>query len=174
MTETDRLLNQAMLLLAAQPRALFIGQGVAYDGHALFKNFDGVPMSQRVEFPVAEELQLGYCTGLSLMGFLPISIFPRCDFLLRAMDQLVNHLDKLDQMSRGQFRPKVIIRTRVGTRKPLDAGPQHTQDHTEAFRSMLTTVNVRRITQEGEIQPAYRRALERPESSLIIEAFPCS
>jgi pyruvate/2-oxoglutarate/acetoin dehydrogenase E1 component len=126
-------INKAMLMLAEQPNAVFVGQGVRYGGVATYRDLEGVPDKQRIEFPVAEELQLGCCIGLSLQGYLPICIFPRMDFMLRAADQLVNHLDKLAAMSCGQFVPKVIIRTRVGSKTPLDAGPQHTNDHTDAF-----------------------------------------
>lgn len=163
--------NDAMRLLAAQPGALFFGQSVAYTGTAMYSDLEGIPMSQRIEFPVAEELQLGCCTGLSLMGYLPIAIFPRCDFLMRAMDQLVLHLDKLEQMSRGQFKPKVIIRTRVGSKTPLDAGPQHTNDFTNAFRAMLTSVVVSKIEAPGDIMPIYQQAIQTTGSTLIVEAF---
>ena len=56
------------------------------------------------------------------------------------MNQLVNHLDKIQLMS--AYRPKVILRTVVGTKSPLNAGVQHTQNHTQAFISMLQTVLV--------------------------------
>jgi len=167
-----QLLNEAMRMLARQPGALFLGQGVAYPGIATYKDLDGVPMEQRLELPVVEELQCGIMIGLSLQGnCLPIGIYPRCDFLLRAADQLVNHLDKLSLMSRGQFNPKVILRTRVGSKAPLDAGPQHTQDHTEAFRLMLTSVAVCKIARPEEIMPTYEAALSRKGSTLVIEAF---
>lgn len=156
-------------MLAEQPGALFIGQGVSYSGHNMFKHLEGIPDSQRVEFPVAEELQLSACCGLAMEGFLPISIFPRMDFMLRAMDSLVNHLDKIEQMSCGQFKPKVIIRTRVGSKKPLDAGPQHTQNHTEAFRHMLKSVHVVEIQQAEDILSSYRNALKRDHSTLLVE-----
>jgi len=161
--------HRAMNLLAARG-ALFVGQSVRWPGTAMFDSLQGIEMETRIEFPVAEELQLGFCTGLALQGFLVVSIFPRMDFLMRAMDQLVNHLDKLAEMSRGQFNPKVIIRTRVGGKTPLDAGPQHTQDHTRALRMMLTTVKVARVSSEDEVMPTYRRALERPESTVVVEA----
>lgn len=160
-----------MRMLAAQPGAYFIGQGVAADGVATFDSLDGVPMEQRLELPVVEELQMGMGIGLALQGFLPVLIYPRIDFLLRAADQLVNHLDKLEEMSRGQFKPKVIIRTRVGSRAPLDPGPQHRQNHTEAFRHMLTTVQVWEIEYPSDIMPAYEGALSRARSSLVIEAL---
>ena len=116
MSLSDSLLNQAMLMLAAQPKALFLGQNVAYDGNVMFKHLEGVPMEQRLELPVCEELQMGMSTGLALQGILPISIYPRFDFLILALNQLVNHLDKLAYMSRGDYQPKVIIRTKVGSK----------------------------------------------------------
>lgn len=160
-----------MLLLAKQPRAIFLGQNVAYDGTVMYHDFEGIPEDRRIEMPVAEELQLGIAIGLSLKGYLPICVYPRIDFMLRALDQLVNHLDKLEQMSRGQFRPKVIIHTRVASREPLDAGPQHTQDHTNAFRQMLHTVEVVQVWEEAEVLPAYREAIKRERSTLVIESL---
>jgi pyruvate/2-oxoglutarate/acetoin dehydrogenase E1 component len=163
--------NQAMLMLAAQPGALFIGQNVCYDGAWPYQTLDGVPSEQRIEFPVAEELQLGVSTGLALQGFLPVSCFPRIDFLLRAADQLINHLDKLEQMSCGQFKPKVIIRTRVGPKQPLDAGPQHTQDHVQAFKVMLGNVDVLRIVDIDSVMSMYELALRNRRSIIVVEAF---
>lgn len=162
-----------MLALASHRQTLFIGQNVVYSGNVMYSHLEGVPMEQRIELPVAEELQLGMTTGLAIQGFLPISIYPRFDFLMRAMDQLVNHIDKIETMSCGQFKPKVIIRTRVGSKTPLDAGPQHTQDHSEALRLMLTNVVVEKIVEPGDILPVYEAALKRTKSTLVVEALNC-
>ena len=48
---------------------------------------------QLVELPVAEEMQMGMSLGLALDGKVPISIFPRWNFLLCGMNQLVYHID---------------------------------------------------------------------------------
>lgn len=167
LTDTRR---RAMRLLA-DAGAVFVGQGVAADGVATFADFADVPAGQKIEFPVAEDLNVGFALGLSLAGALAVVSLPRFDFLLRAADQIVNHLDKLEALSAGQYVPKVIIRTRVGSRTPLDAGPQHTNDHTEAFRLMLTTVAVRKITSHSDLLPTYRAALDSPRSSLVVEAL---
>ena len=162
--------TDAMTMLSQQPKTLFVGQNVRYDGQAQFDTFAGVPMEQRIEMPVAEDFQLGFCTGLSLQGYLPISFYPRIDFLILACNQLVNHLDKIPLMS--AYRPKVIIRTVVGNTKPLYAGLQHTQDHTDSFRIMLDTVRVDRIRYPHEAMPAYQRALDADDSTIIVED-PC-
>lgn len=158
--------NEAMRMLADDPRTVFVGQSVRYDGAAIYHSLDGVPMDKRIEFPVAENLQLGYCTGLSLTGRLPICIYPRMDFMLLAMDQLVNHLDKLPLYG---WKPKVIIRCRVGQKTPLDAGPQHSQNHTRAFQLMLQNVRCTQVRTPKEVNAAYERALQCDGSYLIVE-----
>ena len=168
---TDQLLTDAMTLLGAQPKAIFLGQNVAYDGNVMFKHFANVPMEQRLELPVTEEMQMGMATGLALQGYLPISMHPRFDFLLLAVNQLVNHLDKLPACSDGQWQPKVIIRTKIGSKWPLDAGPQHTQDLTESFRLLLETVHIERINQPQDIIPTYQRCISRKGSSLVVEGL---
>lgn len=124
-------------------------------------------MEKRLEFPVAEDCQLGFCIGLSLAGQLPICIFPRINFLLLATNQLVLHLDKLPLYS--GYRPKVIIRTAVATPEPLDPGPQHLGDFTEALRLMLRTVAVVRLDDPGKIVYEYEQARDRDGSTLLIE-----
>ena len=166
MSAFKKAVNDAMLMLAADPRTVFVGQSVAYDGAAIYHSLEGVPMEKRLEFPVVENLQLGYCTGLSLTGKLPICIYPRIDFMLLAMDQLVNHLDKLPLFG---WTPKVIIRTTVGQKQPLDAGPQHTQNYTEAFRLMLKDVSVLEVRKPEEVAGVYQYALQTIASTLIVE-----
>ena len=160
-------LTEAMSRLARDPKVLFLGQSVAYPGQAMHQTLAQIPKDRRREFPVAEDFQMGYCIGLALTGVLPVCIFPRFDFLLLAANQLVNHLDKAEEM--GWPMPKIIIRTAVGAHKPIYAGPQHTQDHTQAFASMLHTVRVRSLLRAEQVVPAYESALRRPESTLLVE-----
>lgn len=155
-----------MLMLAEQPNTLFVGQAVKYPGQAAFKSFDGVPMDRRIEMPVTEDLQMGFCTGLALAGFLPVSFYTRWDFLLLAANQLVNHLDKMPSMG---WSPKVIIRTSVGRSTPLDPGPQHKQDHSAAFRLMLDTVEVVELREAEDIMPQYIKALHSQYPTILVE-----
>lgn len=159
-------LNKAMLMLSESPKTLFVGQAVKYPGQAAFKSFEGVPMDRRIEMPVTEDLQMGICTGLALAGFIPVSFYTRWDFLLLGLNQLVNHLDKLPYMG---WEPKVIIRTAVGRRTPLDPGPQHCQDYTDQVRLMLNTVKVVRLSSPDDIVPEYRKALEADYPTVLVE-----
>ena len=162
-------LTEAITWLGQQPDTLFLGQGVGCPGTRLSASFEGVPAEKKLEMPVAEALQLGISIGLSLEGFVPVSVFPRLNFLLCAMDMLVLHLDKLPVYS--AYRPKVIIRTAVGNKAPLDAGPQHTGDYFEALLMMLDTVSPRRTGCFGSEDPlkVYQDAWARSGSTLVVE-----
>lgn len=159
---------KTMTLLGQDRRVIFLGQSIRYPGHAMFGTLVNVPMPKRIELPIFEDIQMGMSIGLSLEGYIPISIYPRMDFLIIATNQLVNHLDKIEGMSRGH-KPKVIIRTMVGSKVPLDGGPQHTQDHYEALKLMLTNIDVVKLIKAEEIVPAYRKALESERSTILIE-----
>ena len=74
-------------------------------------------------------------------------------------------------MSSKQLKAKVIIRTSIGSKNPLDGGPQHTQDHTQALKKMLTNIEVIKLKKTNQIFKAYKKALNRRDnkSTLLIE-----
>ena len=162
---------RAMEYLAGDPRTLFLGQAVACPGTAMTNTLKRVARDRLLELPVAEELQMGMSTGLALAGYVPVSIFPRWNFLLLAVNQVVSHLDKLPLLSNGGYQPKVIIRTGIGSVRPLHPQYQHVGDFTDAFRLMCPHLEVVRLEEAPEIFPAYQRALERTDgkSTLIVE-----
>lgn len=160
-------LNESMNLLSKDKRTVFLGQSVSFTGNAIFNTLIDVPNYKKIELPVFEETQMGLSIGLALEGFIPISTYPRFDFLLLAINQLVNHLDKFEYLS--GFMPKVIIRTSIGSKIPLDGGPQHTNDHSKAFRQLLDNVRVINLINKNQILNIYKKALNDKYSYLIIE-----
>jgi len=157
--------------LARDPRTVFIGQAVEVPGTAMSNTVKDIPIARRIELPVAEELQMGMSIGLALQGQVPVSIYPRWNFLLLAANQLVNHLDKLGVMSNGGYQPRLIIRTSIGSQRPLHPQFQHIGDFTESLRLMCTTVEVVRLDEPRQFSPAYERALLRDDgrSTLLVE-----
>jgi pyruvate/2-oxoglutarate/acetoin dehydrogenase E1 component len=164
-------LERSMKMLSNDKRVLFIGQSVNYSGNAIFNTLESVHNKKKIELPVFEETQMGLSLGLALQGFVPVSIYPRIDFLLSATNQLVNHLDKIRVMSNDEFTPKVIIRTSIASKYPLDGGPQHTQDHTEALKKLLTTVKVHKLRSSLEVFKTYKKIISKNDrnSHLVIE-----
>jgi pyruvate/2-oxoglutarate/acetoin dehydrogenase E1 component len=164
-------MSRAMEMLAADPRVLFLGQAVACPGTAMTNTLKKVAPGKLLELPVTEELQMGMSTGLALAGHVPVSIFPRWNFLLLAVNQVVSHLDKLPIMSNGGYRPKVIIRTGIGSERPLHPQHQHVGDFTDAFRLMCTNIEIIRLEEPADIVPAYTKALTREDgkSTILVE-----
>ena len=163
---------KAMDMLAKEDNTIFIGQTIVYGGSPMCPSLRNVAAKKKIEMPVFENTQMGMSIGLSLEGFIPVSIFPRIDFLICAIDQLVNHLDKCEEMSKGEFKPGVIIRTQIGNKAPLYPGAQHCGDYTAALQKMCKNIFVAKIKNEDEVLPTYGMALalaKRGKSSLIVE-----
>lgn len=163
-------IKKAMSLASEHPKSMFIGQSVKYPGTGLYDSLTHIDKNKKWEFPIAENLQMGVCVGLSLKGFLPISIYPRWNFLLVATDQIINHLDKIPLMSDAEFIPKVIIRVAIGSEFPVDPQDQHKGDFTEAFKLMCKTINIIRLDEPEQIVDAYNFAIWGTQfSSILVE-----
>lgn len=170
MTYKDELIR-AMEWLAEKEDTVFTGQATVCSGHSISGTLVNVPDEKKIELPVFEETQVGMATGMALEGNTVITCFPRFDFFILSLNQVINHLDKAYHMSRGDMDPRVIIRVAVGAKTPLDAGPQHTQNHTEALRKMATDMNVVELLDKSQIFDAFKEAYERDtkRATLIIE-----
>ena len=166
-------LSTAMEELSLDPLVRFVGYGVRYGGRAA-GTLKGVPESMCIETPVAENLMASMAIGLALGGLRPVVYIERFDFILNALDAIVNHLDKLQALSDGQFNPRVILRVVAGNRgKPLFTGTTHTQDFTEAMRC-LVGFPVKRLEDPVDIIPSYNYAhdwLKKPHghSTMLVE-----
>lgn len=157
----------AAMKLLADAGTTFVGQTVRDQGTAMSSTFRDVPIEQRLEFPVAENFQLGFATGIALTGAPVCTCYPRINFMLEALPQLIQHLDKIPLFS--AWRPRVIIRTSIATTDPLDPGPQHIGDYTDAIDAMLSTVRVIKLTNAEMIVPEYKNALEIYSPTLLVE-----
>lgn len=164
-------LKRSMEFLAADPRTVFMGQAVAVPGTAMSNTLKDVHPSKLIELPVAEEMQMGMTTGMLLAGLVPVSIFPRWNFLLCGLSQLISHLDKLSVMSHGGYKGSAIVRTGIGAQRPMHPQAQHVGDYTQAIQSMCSTIEVIRLDEPEQVFPAYERALLRDDgrSTLIVE-----
>ena len=162
-------LTDAMTQLGRRRDTIFMGQGVGCAGTTMTDTLDGVPKEKLLEFPVAEDLQMGTAIGMALAGWLPICIYPRWNFLLLAANQLVNHLDRLPIYSAGGFNPRVIIRTAVPSTSGFNPGPQHSDDFTAAFEHILHKVQIVTLDHASDIMREYEFAAEVPHSTLLVE-----
>ncbi len=157
--------------LGKQGNTIFIGQAVGVPGTGMYSTIKEIDEAKRIELPVFEDTQMGMSIGLSLTGYKVISIFPRWNFLLCATNQLVNHVDKYPISSEGNVNPSLIIRTAVGSERPLNPGCQHLGNMSEAFSKILTTVEIIELTEPDQIFDAYQKAYKRSDgkSTLLVE-----
>ena len=164
-------LERAMLILAQKEDTIFLGQSLEYGGISMAQTFKKIASNKKFEMPVSENLQLGISTGLAIQGFVPISVFPRWNFLLLAADQLVNHLDKFSLITEGQYQPKVIIRVAIGAKEPVNPQEQHLGNFSDGFRQILKTVEIVELKDATQIVDEYLRAYNRNDgiSTILVE-----
>jgi len=78
-----------------------------------------------IDTPVSESACTGAAVGASLSGMRPIVVHPRMDFMLYAMDAIVNQAAKWSHMLGGQAHPSLTIRGIIN--RGGEQGAQHSQ-----------------------------------------------
>jgi pyruvate dehydrogenase E1 component alpha subunit len=145
---------------------IFIGYNVAKgDAMGTLKN---VPMDQKLETPVAENLMSGLAIGMSFEGFKPVLYFERHDFMLVAMDAIGNHIDKIERISHGEFKVPVIIRAIEAFGGPFYSGPTHHQDFTNLLKEVVDFPVIDPVT-GVDVLKAFKGAKESGRPAIIIE-----
>lgn len=77
--------------------------------------------------PISEEGFVGAGVGAAMLGERPVVEIMTLNFLLVAMDQVINHAAKVGAMFGGEVRCPMVIRT------PNGAGNQLTAQHSQSF-----------------------------------------
>jgi pyruvate/2-oxoglutarate/acetoin dehydrogenase E1 component len=150
-------ISAAMSMLASDPKFRAVGYGLL-NGKGGNGTMKGIPNEKVIECSVAENLMMGIAHGLALTGARPLVYVERADFLACCLSAISNHIDKTNEISRGQFNPCVIIRVTVGNKtKPLFTGPTHTSDPSEAMKHLLR-MPVYCVRTPEEVSAAYGRA----------------
>ncbi|MCG6533243.1 MAG: alpha-ketoacid dehydrogenase subunit beta [Syntrophales bacterium LBB04] len=81
---------------------------------------------QRIfDTPLAEDGMTGVAIGAALAGLRPVHVHIRMDFLLLAMNQIVNMAAKMSHMYAGALYVPLVIRSIIG--KSWGQGAQHSQ-----------------------------------------------
>jgi acetoin:2,6-dichlorophenolindophenol oxidoreductase subunit beta len=130
----DALFQTMRNALSGSPNTIIIGQGV--DDH---KGTFGSTLNLAQEFgnervidtPLAEEAVAGIAIGAALNGLYPIQTHIRLDFVLLAMNQIVNLAAKYKYMFGGHFEVPMLIRMVVG--RSWGQGAQHSQSLQSLF-----------------------------------------
>ena len=111
------------------PNLIVIGEGVP-DPKSIFLTTEGLQEkygSNRVfDMPLSENGMTGVCIGAALNGTSVLMIHQRIDFVMLAMDQIINNAAKWYYMFNGKSSVPIVIRVIVG--RGWGQGPQHSQN----------------------------------------------
>ena len=115
-------------LLDNYPEVFLLGQGLWspwYVGSSMTDLDKEFGKDRVIDSPVSEAAVTGLGVGASLLGTRPVIIHPRIDFMLYAVDPIVNQAAKWSSMFSGQASPNVTIRGIIN--RGGEQGAQHSQ-----------------------------------------------
>ncbi len=125
----EELLHDERVFLIGEEIGIFGGSYKVTSG--LFDDFG----SKRIrEAPISEEGFTGLATGAAMTGLRPVVEIMTINFILVAMDQVINHTAKVRYMFSGQVGCPMVIRT------PNGAGNQLTAQHSQNLENWFAHV----------------------------------
>lgn len=124
------------------PSVMVLGEDVGKEG-GVFRVTDGLQSKfgpqRAVDTPLAESGIVGVALGLAVKGFKPVAELQFMGFLPPALDQIISHISRMRNRSRGRFFCPLVIRM------PYGGGihaPEHHSESTEALLAHIPGVKV--------------------------------
>jgi pyruvate dehydrogenase E1 component beta subunit len=131
-------LNEALhQMIEKDKRVFLIGQGVNspwYAGQSTIGLVERFGPERIFDTPVSENAITGTAVGAALAGMRPILFHARMDFMLYAMDQIVNHAANWYYMFGGQLSVPITI---WGI---INRGGEQAAQHSQALQAMFTHI----------------------------------
>ncbi len=115
-------------LLATDPRVFLMGQGVWspwYAGTTLQDLEKEFGRHRVIDSPVSENATTGAAIGAAIAGMRPIVFHPRMDFMLLAVDPIVNQAANWSYMFAGRVGVPIVVRSVIN--RGGEQGAQHSQ-----------------------------------------------
>ncbi len=91
-------------MMEKDPSVVLIGQGVKspwYVGDTALGLIDRFTEERVIDTPVSENAMTGAAVGAAIVGMRPIVVHPRCDFMMYALDPIINEAANWYYMSGG-------------------------------------------------------------------------
>tara|TARA_Y100001968_G_C19441438_1_gene762769 strand:- start:98 stop:1090 length:993 start_codon:yes stop_codon:yes gene_type:complete len=138
-------------LLENFPEVFVIGQGLWspwYVGNTMNKLEEKYGKERIIDTPVSEAACTGAAVGASLCGMKPIMVHPRMDFMMYAMDPIVNQAAKWSYMFGGQSHPSITIRAII------NRGGEQGAQHSQALHSWYSHIPGLRVVMPSNVKDA--------------------
>jgi 2-oxoisovalerate dehydrogenase E1 component len=156
--------------LTDRPELVVFGEdvGVAGGVFGATRNLQKEFGADRVfDMPIAESAILGAAIGLAAEGLRPVAEIMWSDFLLVALDQLVNQAANARYISRGDRTLPLVVRTQQGVT------PGSCAQHSQSLEALLAHVPGLRVGLPATPQDAYsmlRAAIADDDPCIVIES----
>jgi pyruvate/2-oxoglutarate/acetoin dehydrogenase E1 component len=155
--------------LAADDRVVVMGEEVGALG-GVFTVTQGLLErygEERVmDSPIAENALVGWAVGAAAEGMRPVVEIMFSDFVLLALDQIINMAAKLRFMSNGQFSVPIVIRM------PGGGGTNHGPQHSQSLESLFAQVPGLIVAMPSTASDAYwmmREAIALDDPVIFLE-----
>ena len=138
-------------LLSTYPEVFIIGQGLWspwYVGNSMTELDKKFGVERVIDTPVSELACTGAGVGAALAGMKPIVVHPRIDFMLYAMDAVVNQAAKWSHMVGGQAHPGVTVRAII------NRGGEQGAQHSQALHSWFAHIPGLRVVMPATVRDA--------------------
>ena len=148
---SQAILEAFQYLLKNYPEVFVLGQGLWspwYVGKTMENLDKKFGKSRIIDTPVSESACTGAAVGASICGMKPIVVHPRMDFMLYAMDAIVNQAAKWSYMFDGKSNPSLTIRAIINR-----GGSQGAQ-HSQALQSWFAHIPGLRVVMPYSVQDA--------------------
>jgi len=156
--------------LATRPEVLVYGEDVGQAG-GIFGASRGLQKAfgaERVfDTPISESAILGSAVGAALMGMKPIVEIMWGDFMLVALDQIINQAANVRYITGGRSGAPIVVRTQQG------ATPGSCAQHSQSLEALLAHIPGLRVAVSATPQDAYnilRTATASPDPCIVFEA----
>lgn len=128
-------INEALRLeMAADDRVVLLGEDIGREGGVfrVTEGLQGLYGQERVmDTPIAESGIVGMAIGMAIADLRPVAEIQFMGFLYPALDQIINHLGRMRNRSRGRFSCPMVIRV------PYGGGIHPPEHHSESTEAML-------------------------------------
>jgi len=119
-----------------------------------------------IDGPVSENGMTGMAVGMAIAGMRPIVVFPRMDFMLYAMDPIINQAAKWHFMSGGRSKVPIVFWSIIN--RGGSQAAQHSQDFRWIFRGIAGLKCYEGVGSDA-VRIALRKAVEDDNPSMFFD-----
>src|SRR5437899_9254671 len=163
-------INQALdQALGGDPRVMVLGEDVGRTG-GVFRVTDGLQQrhgeNRVVDTPVSESGIVGAALGLAVGGMRPVAEMQFMGFSYPAFDQVISHVSRIRNRSRGRFTAPLVIRIPYGG--GIGAAEHHSES-AEAIYAHTPGLKVVVPSTPSDAKGLLLAAIEDPDPVIFLE-----